>query len=98
MKSRPSASWRNNCWLIRIRWRAPTWNWNARALSPSATARARMCRKNRAPLPQREKIKILASRADALLTEARHLDVGLAEVIKLLRERDALMETEDLQK
>ncbi len=45
----------------------------------------------RAPLPQREKIKILASRADALLTEAKHLDVDLAEVIKLLRERDELM-------
>ena len=29
---------------------------------------------------------------DALLTEARQLDVGLAEVIKLVRERDALME------
>jgi GntR family transcriptional regulator len=50
----------------------------------------------RAQLPQREKLKILGSRADALLTEARHLDVGLAEVVKLLRERDALMETEDL--
>ena len=44
-----------------------------------------------APLPQREKLKILTSRADALLTEARHLDVGLPEIIKLLRERDALM-------
>jgi GntR family transcriptional regulator len=48
----------------------------------------------RTPLPQREKIKILASRADALLTEAKHLDVDLAEVIKLLRERDELMEKE----
>ena len=48
----------------------------------------------RAPLPQREKIKILASRADALLTEARHLDVALGDIIKLLRERDALMEEE----
>jgi len=48
----------------------------------------------RAPLPQREKIKILASRADALLTEAKHLDVDLAEIIKLLRERDELMEKE----
>lgn len=48
----------------------------------------------RTPLPQREKIKILASRADALLTEAKHLDVPLPEVIKLLRERDELMEKE----
>jgi GntR family transcriptional regulator len=50
-----------------------------------------LCEK-RAPLPQREKIRILAGRADALLTEARHLDVGLGEIIKLLRERDALLE------
>jgi GntR family transcriptional regulator len=42
-------------------------------------------------LSQREKIKILNSRADALLTEARHLDVELIEIIKLLRERDGLM-------
>src|SRR6185503_19449224 len=45
----------------------------------------------RRPLPQREKTKILARRADALLTEARHLDVELSEVIKLLRERDGVM-------
>jgi GntR family transcriptional regulator len=45
----------------------------------------------RNPLPQREKTKILARRADALLTEARHLDVDLGEVIKLLRERDNAM-------
>jgi len=51
---------------------------------------------DRAPLPQREKLKMLRSRADSLLTEARHLGVGLAEVIKLLREHDALMESEEL--
>ena len=45
----------------------------------------------RAPLPQREKIKILTSRVDALLTEARHLDVELNDIIKLLRERDGLL-------
>lgn len=48
----------------------------------------------RAPLPQREKLKILADRADALLTEASHLDVELSEIIKLLRERDAAMKEE----
>ncbi len=42
-------------------------------------------------VPQREKTKILAKRVDALLTEARHLDVDLSEVIKLLRERDVAM-------
>lgn len=48
----------------------------------------------RSPLPQRQKMKILAGRADALLTEARHLDVELSEVVKLLRERDAAMQEE----
>lgn len=48
----------------------------------------------RAPLPQREKLKILADRADALLIEASHLDVELSEIIKLLRERDAAMKEE----
>jgi GntR family transcriptional regulator len=52
----------------------------------------------RAPLPQREKMKILAARADALLAEARHLDVGLTDIIKLLRERDALMAAAEIEK
>ena len=51
----------------------------------------------RRPLPQREKTKILAKRADALLTEARHLEVELSEIIKLLRERDGVMK-EEMQK
>ncbi len=49
------------------------------------------------PLPQREKLKILADRADTLLTEARHLDVELSEVIKLVRERDAVMKEETIK-
>src|SRR5262245_51285061 len=36
----------------------------------------------RSPLPQREKIRILSQRVDALLTEARHLDVDFSEIIK----------------
>lgn len=48
----------------------------------------------RVPLRQREKVKILARRADSLLTEARHLEVDLEEVIDLLRERDAAMSRE----
>lgn len=51
----------------------------------------------RNPMPQREKIKILSRRADALLTEARHLDIEFAEVIKLLRSRDAAMQEEARQ-
>ena len=48
-------------------------------------------------LPQREKAKILARRVDALLTEARQLEIELSEVIKMLRERDGLM-NEEVQK
>ncbi len=44
-----------------------------------------------ASVSRRQKEKILAARADALLAEARHLDVDLPEIIKLLRERDSLM-------
>lgn len=51
-----------------------------------------------APLPPREKLKILGSRADGLLTEARHLGVELPELIKLLRDRHALMSTEESRK
>ena len=39
------------------------------------------------PLARRERRKILTQRADALLSEASHLDIELAEVIDLLRER-----------
>lgn len=45
-------------------------------------------------LPEREKIKILVTRVDGLLTEARQLDVELSDVIKLVRERDAAMRKE----
>lgn len=45
-------------------------------------------------LPEREKIKILVTRVDGLLTEARQLDVELRDVIKLVRERDAAMRKE----
>jgi GntR family transcriptional regulator len=44
------------------------------------------------PLPQRERIRILRERVDALLAEARHLSVPLADVLKLLRDRDAAMD------
>jgi DNA-binding transcriptional regulator YhcF (GntR family) len=45
----------------------------------------------RSPVPQREKTRILNKRVDALLAESRHLEVELNELIKLLRERDAMM-------
>ena len=40
------------------------------------------------PLARRQKLKILTDRIDALLTEARHLDFPLNEVIDLLHERN----------
>ena len=45
-------------------------------------------------LSRREKLRILAEPADVLLTNARHLNVGLDEVVALLRERDAVMQPE----
>jgi GntR family transcriptional regulator len=43
------------------------------------------------PLLRRDKIRILGERVDALLTEARHLEVDLGDLIRLVRERDAAM-------
>ena len=48
----------------------------------------------RATVSSREKNRILSKRIDALLAEARHLDVGLSDVIDLLRERDGAMQKE----
>ena len=45
-------------------------------------------------VPQREKTKILARRVDALLAEARQLDVEVPDVIKLVRERASVMTEE----
>ena len=42
---------------------------------------------NGSPLARRERMKILSQRIDALLAEARHLDVPLKEVIDLVRDR-----------
>jgi GntR family transcriptional regulator len=51
----------------------------------------------KSPLSPKEKLKILARSADALLADARHLNVPLEEVIKLLREREASMQPESTQ-
>lgn len=40
------------------------------------------------PLAREERMKILTERADALLIEARQMDVSLNEVIELIHERD----------
>jgi DNA-binding transcriptional regulator YhcF (GntR family) len=41
-----------------------------------------------APLDRRERLRLLTPRADALLAEARQLDVTTDEVVDLLRQRD----------
>lgn len=43
-------------------------------------------------LSRREKLKVLARRADALLAEADHLEVSLDELVDLLRERHEAMQ------
>jgi len=43
------------------------------------------------PLAERERLRILTERIDALLAEARQLGVETSELIELVRERDALM-------
>jgi GntR family transcriptional regulator len=45
------------------------------------------------PLSRREKFKLLTQRADSLLVEAGHLNIDLAEVIELLRERHQAIPT-----
>ncbi len=43
------------------------------------------------PLARRERLKILAERADALLAEAKHMGVGTDDLLKLIKERDQTM-------
>jgi GntR family transcriptional regulator len=44
-----------------------------------------------APLAPEERLEILAGRVDALLAETRQLDVGLEELIDLIRRREEAM-------
>src|SRR6516225_6310034 len=43
------------------------------------------------PLARRERMKILTERIDALLAEARQMNISIEEVVELLRERDRTM-------
>lgn len=40
------------------------------------------------PLAEQERLRILADRVDALLAEARHMNIGLDQLLALLRERE----------
>ena len=39
------------------------------------------------PLARKERMKLLTQRADALLSEAQHMDVALDEIITLIKDR-----------
>ena len=49
-------------------------------------------------LARRERVKILTERIDALLAEARQLNIDLEEVIDLLRQRDEAMQPHPQEK
>ena len=44
-------------------------------------------------LARRERVKILAERIDALLAEARQMDISFDELVKLAEQRDKAMQT-----
>jgi GntR family transcriptional regulator len=44
------------------------------------------------PLAKRERLKVLSERLDALLAEARQMNISLEEIIHLLRQRDEAMQ------
>jgi GntR family transcriptional regulator len=50
------------------------------------------------PLGRPHCLKILAQRADALLAEARQMNIGTEEVLKLVRQRDEAMRARPLEK
>jgi GntR family transcriptional regulator len=48
---------------------------------------------NPSPLARRERLRILTERIDALLAEARQMDVDTEALVELLRQRDQLMQS-----
>ena len=50
------------------------------------------------PLTRRERLKVLTERADALLAEARQMNVSAEEVLELLRQRDEAMQARPPEK
>ncbi len=49
-------------------------------------------------LARRERIKILTERIDALLAEARQMDIPVDDVVKLIAERDQAMQSSNIEK
>jgi GntR family transcriptional regulator len=53
---------------------------------------------NPSPLARRERLRILTERIDALLAEARQMDVDTDALVELLRQRDQLLQPSDGEK
>ncbi len=49
----------------------------------------------RSPLKRAERLRLLTERADALLAEARHLEIELNDVLELIRERSHTMQPKE---
>jgi GntR family transcriptional regulator len=45
------------------------------------------------PLARRQRLKIISERVDALLAEARQMNIDIDQLIELIQERDATMQT-----
>jgi GntR family transcriptional regulator len=50
------------------------------------------------PLARRERLKIVTERVDALLAEARQLDIATEELLELVRQRDAALQPRPQEK
>ena len=50
------------------------------------------------PLARRQRLKIITERIDALLAEARQMNIDTEELIELMQERDELMQTASMSK
>jgi GntR family transcriptional regulator len=50
------------------------------------------------PLARRERVRILTARVDALLAEARQMDIGTEELVELLRQREDAMNEQPRKK
>jgi GntR family transcriptional regulator len=48
------------------------------------------------PLPRKERVRIVTERVDALLAEARQLDIPLDDVIDLLHRRDRATQPDEI--
>jgi GntR family transcriptional regulator len=46
------------------------------------------------PLARRERLRILTLRVDALIAEARQMDIGVEEVVELILKRDGFLESQ----